>query len=341
MVRDTLPLGVSLPKPSFLSIVRTPLGCAAKVLSRTLPALLLTVTTAIAQAPPAALPDVPYSAPDSGPLVPESLPTPLPVADLSGRTVVLSVDDGYHSIFTNVYPLLRRHRMTMTLGLIVDYVGQGPAAYRPTSRFMNEAEVRELIDSLGIEIASHSLSHPHLSRLDSSAAWREVLDSRTRLESLFGVRVETFVYPYGDMSPRVQRLTRRAGYRMARAVRPGRVDLWSDPYRIPEYELRIDTRLADVQRHIAGRHTSVVLLHQIVPVPTAFTQWSLGQFTELIEWLDSCRVRVTTLSQLYREMWHRRVVERLNRLAEAYRDPTKQLLFEDVDIDATKAPDTR
>ena len=80
--------------------------------------------------------------------------------DLSNHTVVLSIDDAYHSVFTNIYPLLKRYGMTMTLGVITDYVRGGKPDYKPSAGFMKRSEIRELIDSLDIEVASHSISHP-------------------------------------------------------------------------------------------------------------------------------------------------------------------------------------
>ena len=99
---------------------------------------------------------------------PEALPAPL-----AGTTVVLSVDDGYHTVFTNIYPLLKRHEMTMTLGIIGDYLRGGSPSYRPAGGFLRRSEIQEMLDSCAIEIASHSLSHPFLTRLDSAAAWKE------------------------------------------------------------------------------------------------------------------------------------------------------------------------
>jgi peptidoglycan/xylan/chitin deacetylase (PgdA/CDA1 family) len=173
--------------------------------------------------------------------------------DLSGRTVVLSVDDGYHNVYVNIYPLLRRYRMTMTLALIGGCITSGRPSYRPEERFLNRSEVQEMVDSCAIEIASHTLSHAWLTRVDSASAWSEVYGSKTLLESLFDTRVVTFVYPYGDMNARARRMVRRAGYRLARAVRPGVPNFWVDPYRIPEIELRAGADLATVKRRIRQR----------------------------------------------------------------------------------------
>jgi peptidoglycan/xylan/chitin deacetylase (PgdA/CDA1 family) len=257
--------------------------------------------------------------------------------DLSDHTVVLSVDDGYHSVYENVYPLLKRYRMTMTLALITGCITEGRPSYRPSDRFLNEREIREMMDSCGIEIASHSVTHVRLTQFSNERVWHEVVDSKRALESLFGTEVITFVYPYGYMDGRVREIVRRAGYKLARKVGPGTPNLWVDPYRIPEVELRIQARLPEIIDRVRRNKTTVILLHRIVPLPRVFTEWSVTDFAALLDWMHRRQVRVVTLAELYREWWR----ERLDLLVEATRNSTPTWLFEDVDVDATRTPHSR
>jgi len=258
--------------------------------------------------------------------------------DLSDHTVVLSADDGYHSVYENVYPLLRRYRMTMTLALITGCITEGRPSYSPSDRFLNEREIQEMIDSCGIEVASHTVSHVRLTQFSNERVWHELVDSRRTLESLFGTEVITFVYPYGYMDGRVRKMVRRAGYKLARKVGPGTPNLWVDPYRIPEVELRIQARLPEIIGRIRRNRTTVILLHRIVPVPRVFTEWSVSDFAALLDWMHRRRVRVVTLAELYRDWWR----ERLDRaLVEAAHSSTPTRLFEDVDVDATRTPHSR
>ncbi len=266
------------------------------------------------------------------------VPPGLDTFDLSNHTVVLSVDDGYHSVYENIYPLLKRYRMTMTLALITGYIAEGKPSYSPSDRFLNEREIREMMDSCDIEIASHSVTHPRLTKIGHAAAWREIADSKRQLESLFGTEVITFVYPYGYMNGRVRNMVRRAGYKLARKVGPGTPNLWVEPYRIPEVELRIEASLPEIISHIRRRQTTVLLLHRIVPSPKVFTEWSVADFWSLLDWMHRRQVRVVTLAELYREWWR----EKLNRaLLEATGGSYSARLFEDVDIDATRTPHPR
>ncbi len=267
---------------------------------------------------------------------------PAPVLDtfdLSGHTVVLSIDDAYHAVFAYVYPLLRQYRMTATLAPICNYITNVAASYEPSDRFMSQAEVQKMIDSCCVEIASHSLSHPHLTRLDSARAWTEIRGSKETLESLFGVRVVTFVYPYGDMNQRIRRLVQKAGYSLGRAVRPGLPDLLRDPYRIPTLELRNTTRRDDVMARIRTSELTVLLLHRIVPRPEAFTEWGREDFRLLLDWLHRRRIRVATLAELQQEAVRQKLTSEL--LDQLDRTASRRQLFEHVDIDATRTLHSR
>jgi peptidoglycan/xylan/chitin deacetylase (PgdA/CDA1 family) len=76
------------------------------------------------------------------------------------------------------------------------------------------AEAREMQAS-GIEIGSHTLTHPILTNTGDEQLKRELRDSKSRLESILKRRVEQFCYPNGDHDQRVSREVARAGYRIA------------------------------------------------------------------------------------------------------------------------------
>ncbi len=251
------------------------------------------------------------------------------------------MDDGYHTVFTNIYPLLKRHKLTMTLALIVNNLGQGKPAYRAHSGFVNRSEVQEMIDSCNIEVASHSLTHPFLTQLDSARAWEEIYSSKVILESLLNTEVITFVYPYGDVNTRIRRFTQKAGYKLGRAVRWGEPNLWLEPYNLPTYELRREVGLAEVKKHLARNRVTILLLHRIVPRPSVFTEWSVADFSALLDWLVATRIRVTTLRGLYQLWWYRKLEEFMKEVASAYADQRKSLLFEEVHIDATRTEHSR
>lgn len=80
--------------------------------------------------------------------------------------------------------------------------------------FLDWDQVRALRDQ-GIEIASHTVSHPILSRTPDAALQTEVEASKARIERELGAPCRAFVYPNGgraDVSDRTRAALDRAGY---------------------------------------------------------------------------------------------------------------------------------
>ena len=90
-------------------------------------------------------------------------------------------------------------------------------------------QAREM-DAAGLEIGSHTVSHPILTTTDDGELWRELLESRARLGAELGRSVELFCYPNGSYDERVRRETERAGYTCAVTTRPGLNERCADPF---------------------------------------------------------------------------------------------------------------
>jgi len=99
--------------------------------------------------------------------------------------------------------------------------------YRP----ITWKQAREM-DSAGVRIESHSVSHPILTRVTEEQLRAEVWNSRARLEEMLGRDVNLFCYPNGDNDERVSQAVRSAGYKVAVTVEPGLNEAGSDLLRL-------------------------------------------------------------------------------------------------------------
>ena len=85
-------------------------------------------------------------------------------------------------------------------------------------------EVREM-HAAGMEIGSHSMTHPILSKVEEADRLRhEVAGSKAALEASLGTEVTVFSYPVGGaaaIGPDVIREVQRAGYQFAVSYLPG------------------------------------------------------------------------------------------------------------------------
>jgi peptidoglycan/xylan/chitin deacetylase (PgdA/CDA1 family) len=119
---------------------------------------------------------------------------------------------------------------------------------------MSWQQVRALSDA-GIEIGSHSVSHPVLANVtDDAQLERELFDSKAQIEARTGRNVVSLAYPVGGpgaYSDRVVAVARRAGYRFGFTYESGVID----PRHMDEFRLR---RLA-IERYVSRERFRALL----------------------------------------------------------------------------------
>jgi peptidoglycan/xylan/chitin deacetylase (PgdA/CDA1 family) len=153
-------------------------------------------------------------------------------ADLPKNAVVITIDDGWRSAYTEAFPELQQRGFPFTLFIYPKIIGMTPLA-------LSWEQIREMAEA-GADIQSHTLSHGFLSRtkysMDEAAytAWlqRELAESKRIIEKQTGQKVRFLAYPYGDFDQRVVRATAKAGYDAALTCEFGRVVRGSDPLRM-------------------------------------------------------------------------------------------------------------
>jgi peptidoglycan/xylan/chitin deacetylase (PgdA/CDA1 family) len=140
-----------------------------------------------------------------------------------GQAIVTTSWDDGHPLDLRVASVLARHGLRGTF-----YIPLRPVA----GQVLNAAEMRELL-RMGMEIGSHTVTHPVLTDLPDSAIDREMRDSRRALEDTLGVEVTSFCYPKGRFNSRVSRRAVMAGYRVCRTTVDFRTANRFDPGRMP------------------------------------------------------------------------------------------------------------
>jgi peptidoglycan/xylan/chitin deacetylase (PgdA/CDA1 family) len=136
--------------------------------------------------------------------------------------VGLTFDDGYENFLHAALPVLERFGFSATVFVVSGMLGgendwEHYFSPRPTLKLLGAAGVREVADR-GMEIGSHSMSHPVLSGLGAERLKREVSDSRRILGEVLGCEVAGFCFPYGELDASAIRAVRRARYSYACAV---------------------------------------------------------------------------------------------------------------------------
>jgi peptidoglycan/xylan/chitin deacetylase (PgdA/CDA1 family) len=100
-------------------------------------------------------------------------------------------------------------------------------------------QLREM-EAGGIEVGSHSVSHPILTKISAARLGHELAESRSRLEAQLDHPVDLFCYPNGDHDAEVRRAVASAGYRAAVTTSPGFIGRSSDLYALDRFPTEHD-----------------------------------------------------------------------------------------------------
>lgn len=185
------------------------------------------------------------------------------LTETSDPGVLVTIDDGYRSVYTHALPILRDLRIPAVL-----FVNAGPYAdprVPPATvgaDYLGIDELGELAEH-GIEIGSHSWSHRLLAPLPAAERRRELLESKAWLERTLGRPIRAFAYPFGTRNAYSAETTREigeVGYDFGFTSRHGAVRSGDDPRDLPRLKVERDDTISmfrgllrggmDVWRHV-------------------------------------------------------------------------------------------
>lgn len=126
------------------------------------------------------------------------------------KSVILTFDDGYEDFYTDVLPLLKKYHIKATLYVVYNFIDR--------KGFLSKKELNEIVGSGLVEIGSHTLNHRYLKNLSADTQRSEIFESKTKLEKLLKIPVNTFAYPYGAFDDRTVELVKEASYSAAVSV---------------------------------------------------------------------------------------------------------------------------
>lgn len=148
------------------------------------------------------------------------------------KTVMLTFDDGYASVFDTARPILDRHGVQAAVCIATDFIGKPFAGATregvgPALATMTADQICTLRQS-GWDVAAHSCSHPVFKTLTPDEVNRELTESKTVLEALLDEPITMFAFPYGEpgvaFGPEHVEAAAQAGFGTILTMQPGFVD---------------------------------------------------------------------------------------------------------------------
>ena len=156
---------------------------------------------------------------------------------ITGKTAVITFDDGYPDVYTYAFPVLSSYGFPATTYLVAEKID--------SPKNLTSDMIREMHDA-GWEIGSHSMTHSDLMNHDDLDA--EICGSRNLISSMTGIPlsdVVSFAYPYGNADETVTEKVWKCGYQSGAGLGQIPVSSSQNPYYFSRHPVTSDMTLQD------------------------------------------------------------------------------------------------
>ena len=187
--------------------------------------------------------------------------------DLPDKSVAITFDDGYSSIYETAFPLLKSFGFPFTL-----FLSTGPID-REQQNYMTWKQVREMSDA-GVIIANHMVEHPYMLEKqpqESHNDWlnrleTELLIAETRIKEETGQSHRFLAYPYGEFDTPIKTVLEENNF-IGFAQNSGAIGHNSDFLALPRFPLAsIYANLETAKIKLASKSFDVQLIEPGSPV---------------------------------------------------------------------------
>ena len=160
--------------------------------------------------------------------------------ELPNGTVLVTIDDGYRSVYTKALSVLSTYGIPAIAFVVVGGIDRDHMfGGEQLEEYMTWDEL-EQVTNAGVVIGSHSFHHRSLGRMPLAQAQEEASRSRELLEERLGRTVRTFAYPFGtqaDFNRDTGRVLTDAGYSLIFTSQHGALVPGMDPASLPRVKV--------------------------------------------------------------------------------------------------------
>ena len=175
--------------------------------------------------------------------------------DLPEKTVALTIDDAFFSIYKRAWPLLKEKKLPFTI-----FVSTGPLKSN-SKNYMNWEQIKEM-DSHGVTIGHHTRNHLHLVTKEKEKIISEIEEANNDFLKNLGYVPDIFAYPYGEYSSEVKQIT-KSYFKAAFGQQSGGIYNGIDIFELPRYSL--NEQYGDLKRFRFAANSYGLKIKNILP----------------------------------------------------------------------------
>lgn len=140
-------------------------------------------------------------------------------SSLPKKSIVVTADDGWQSVYTYMYPIIKKLNVPVTLFIYPQTISSGKNA-------MSWEQLRELQQTGLFDIQSHTYDHPNFKQTKkrmSAERYEKYVDnqlikSKSILEEKLGAPITLLAWPFGIYDVYLEQRAAKAGYAMAFSI---------------------------------------------------------------------------------------------------------------------------
>ena len=175
--------------------------------------------------------------------------------DLPEKTVALTIDDAFFSIYKRAWPLLKEKKLPFTI-----FVSTGPLKSN-SKNYMNWEQIKEMVNH-GVTIGHHTKNHLHLVTEEKEKIISEIEEANNDFLKNLGYVPDIFAYPYGEYSSEIKQITKNY-FKAAFGQQSGGIYNGIDIFELPRYSL--NEQYGDLKRFRFAANSYGLKIKNILP----------------------------------------------------------------------------
>lgn len=151
--------------------------------------------------------------------------------ELPERTVAITIDDAYLSVYQKAWPVLKAAGLPFTVFASTDHLDLNGGDY------MNWQQLNEMVHGGDVYVGHHSASHVHLPLLDEAAIVEQITIANKKFQNKIGFVPALFAYPYGEYGTDIRNMIEGLGFQAAFGQQSGVMYSGQDRYAYPRFPM--------------------------------------------------------------------------------------------------------
>ncbi len=172
------------------------------------------------------------------------------------KSVVITVDDGHKSVYSDLLPLVRQYNIPVTLFIY-------PSAISNASYALTWAQLQALQKTGLFDVQGHTYWHPNFNREKkklTSEEYQKLVNiqlnkSKAVLEKKLAIQVDLLAWPFGIYNDELEKAAEKAGYIMAFSIDGRPASQTEHPMSQPRYMIVREQSIKDFEAIAAGTST--------------------------------------------------------------------------------------